>query len=479
MGLFDQFPYTNFHELNLDWLIERMKHCLSVVDGINANIDAAVEREIEKLVETGEFEQFLYNMFKEHTDNAVLWGADPAGVDDSSVVINKMLSTIGSCYLPNGIYRIDESIVIPSDARLYGQSTDGVILKAYRNGPVAVIKSATYDLHHNTDTINGDTSFEIKDLTVDGNGRGMIGIALYGYKFHIANVDIRKCTDGFYSEWGSSNGFAENGNVMHSVIENVTIGNCTSHVAQFFGPHDSYIDKLVGHNCVSGLYIVKKASNANRANGTVLSNSHIFSIQQTGIYITDYCYLDNVVSESNGGDGIYAESECKMYNCTIFNNGGNGLTIAANISQAIVENASCYQNTGKDIVIGANVKNSIINAQTFSADSGKIAVNSGLLTKEANSYNNHIHIVSASPFHGIDYAPMALSTVEIPETSPYVNNTGRSANVIVYGSNDCKLLFTGSTVNMNAEQSYPLPCGASITWTTKPSTILLMYNPIN
>ena len=25
MGLFEQFPYTNFHELNLDWLIEQLK----------------------------------------------------------------------------------------------------------------------------------------------------------------------------------------------------------------------------------------------------------------------------------------------------------------------------------------------------------------------------------------------------------------------------------------------------------------------
>ena len=28
MGLFDQFPYTNFHELNLDWIITQIKHLL-------------------------------------------------------------------------------------------------------------------------------------------------------------------------------------------------------------------------------------------------------------------------------------------------------------------------------------------------------------------------------------------------------------------------------------------------------------------
>ena len=25
MGLFDQFPYTNFHELNLDWILKALK----------------------------------------------------------------------------------------------------------------------------------------------------------------------------------------------------------------------------------------------------------------------------------------------------------------------------------------------------------------------------------------------------------------------------------------------------------------------
>ena len=29
MGLFDQFPYTNFHELNLDWIIAQIKHLLN------------------------------------------------------------------------------------------------------------------------------------------------------------------------------------------------------------------------------------------------------------------------------------------------------------------------------------------------------------------------------------------------------------------------------------------------------------------
>ena len=36
MGLFDQFPYTNFHELNLDWLIKLIKELENTVNNFVA-----------------------------------------------------------------------------------------------------------------------------------------------------------------------------------------------------------------------------------------------------------------------------------------------------------------------------------------------------------------------------------------------------------------------------------------------------------
>lgn len=38
MGLFENFPYTNFHELNLDWIITRMKALDKKVDSIEDRI---------------------------------------------------------------------------------------------------------------------------------------------------------------------------------------------------------------------------------------------------------------------------------------------------------------------------------------------------------------------------------------------------------------------------------------------------------
>lgn len=36
MGLFDHFPYTNFHELNLTWILEKMKALSAEVDTLNS-----------------------------------------------------------------------------------------------------------------------------------------------------------------------------------------------------------------------------------------------------------------------------------------------------------------------------------------------------------------------------------------------------------------------------------------------------------
>ena len=41
--MFNEFPYTNFHELNTDWLIAMCKKILSEVDGIEDKAEQAIE----------------------------------------------------------------------------------------------------------------------------------------------------------------------------------------------------------------------------------------------------------------------------------------------------------------------------------------------------------------------------------------------------------------------------------------------------
>lgn len=43
MGAFEQFPYTNFHELNLDWIIKQVKQFQNSLDNISGQITDIVQ----------------------------------------------------------------------------------------------------------------------------------------------------------------------------------------------------------------------------------------------------------------------------------------------------------------------------------------------------------------------------------------------------------------------------------------------------
>lgn len=58
MGIFERTPYTNFHDINLDWVLEKVKHIASKFDKLRSDVDgytasiAQNKRDIEALVQT-------------------------------------------------------------------------------------------------------------------------------------------------------------------------------------------------------------------------------------------------------------------------------------------------------------------------------------------------------------------------------------------------------------------------------------------
>lgn len=51
MGFFDKYPYTDFHELNLDWLIAEMKALETKLDNAIADITAQVITDVKAYVD--------------------------------------------------------------------------------------------------------------------------------------------------------------------------------------------------------------------------------------------------------------------------------------------------------------------------------------------------------------------------------------------------------------------------------------------
>lgn len=76
MGLFEQFPYTNFHELNLDWLLQKVKQLDSKVDSFEDDIKAAVEE-----------------WFEEHPE---------IQIPDDSITVEKLAAELKKAYYESG-----------------------------------------------------------------------------------------------------------------------------------------------------------------------------------------------------------------------------------------------------------------------------------------------------------------------------------------------------------------------------------------
>lgn len=60
MGLFEHFPYTNFHELNLDWLLRMMKELSARMDKIDGgNIEDDIANVIQQMIRDGSLAALL------------------------------------------------------------------------------------------------------------------------------------------------------------------------------------------------------------------------------------------------------------------------------------------------------------------------------------------------------------------------------------------------------------------------------------
>ena len=73
MAFYDKFPYTNFHELNLDWILTKVRELQTNIDEINAwkeTFSAQINSQISDLINqvNTEFNQLKTDIAKEFTD---------------------------------------------------------------------------------------------------------------------------------------------------------------------------------------------------------------------------------------------------------------------------------------------------------------------------------------------------------------------------------------------------------------------------
>lgn len=92
-----KYPYSNFHELNLDWIIEKVK-----------SLDETVKNFIAK------YKPPVPGLSDIDWVNAVAYGADPTGGQDSTAAINTAIAAADgrAVYLPTGAYVANGEIAL-------------------------------------------------------------------------------------------------------------------------------------------------------------------------------------------------------------------------------------------------------------------------------------------------------------------------------------------------------------------------------
>ena len=128
MGLFENWPYTNLHELNLDWLLGRMKALGGAVDNYTEQVNelindiagldtATLLQVIDKI---NEIEQLTLI-----SNNILDYGADGTSyVDNTPYVIDMLTKGVRNIYIPAGNYYFKELTISNMPyIRFYGEGT--------------------------------------------------------------------------------------------------------------------------------------------------------------------------------------------------------------------------------------------------------------------------------------------------------------------------------------------------------------------
>lgn len=134
MGLFEHFPYTNFHELNLAWVLDLLKKFDGKLDDLQAQIDnlgipAAVQAQLQEWMEDGTLEDIInegiFNELNDKVDAAISATQLTQGMTQPHYIGDYLAAT--ARYLPSAAVKHgDRAYLFDAVARSYGEanSTD-------------------------------------------------------------------------------------------------------------------------------------------------------------------------------------------------------------------------------------------------------------------------------------------------------------------------------------------------------------------
>lgn len=337
MAVFDNFPYTNNHELNLDWMIERTERVLKASDEIAANTEIAQEA-AENAAESAAIAQALADKYlipESYGAVGYPYGSDMSDPIDSSLAFQTMLNEAEygkPIFIPAKTYFI-RNLQIPNRVTITGTGKNSVLKlhpDAFSNDYMLLESAGSYG------------HCMINNIVLDGNKtninvvcNGVINNDNNAYaKYHgyFNNVIIRNFT---------GSGLYYSVNTMEYTFDKCVFTNNNSYGAYFNNLMDSRMS-----NC---------SFSANGNTGLYLKGSTIKMVNSK-------CFMNGTY---NQGCGLHLEGiHHTISNTEIQENYNNGMECANMYGSYI--NIIADNNNHRDNVDGSqlqvsNSKNNMLN----------------------------------------------------------------------------------------------------------------------
>lgn len=330
MGVFEYFPYTNFHDLNLDWILQQMKtlanqwglteeqweNMKKYIENFfkNLNLQTEVDNKIQDMIEDGTMNTLLENMLSPFV---------VVNPDDSASVIQTKANTLtngGTLYFMPGTYIIDNDITIPANVTVQGSE----------GGNSTIPGGSILDFRNNSITLNSGCTFQnFSILYSEQHLQPNNTPTSYPYTL-IINTGARRVNIRNLIVYNSYNFISCAQNHESLTVENIN-GYCINNFIILDGGND--IDRLINIHLNYNIYN-NYLEDASLFGAWTRNNSTAFIIRRADWGIMNKCFAYGYNIGATIGGESYTCNGFRVSNCG-FDACGAGLIISNSYSISV------------------------------------------------------------------------------------------------------------------------------------------------
>lgn len=410
-----RFPYTNFHELNLDWVLKKIKDFQDYLNGIDKTIEQDVHDKVEGLVDSGYFEELVdaeaLDGIKAKVENVIAVSAIRAknpNYTDDQLIEEAVSQARNQCY-DRGVIKWDKNTASFVEAHtvrgVAGIDFNGATLKMPNNNIIL------FTVKNNSET----SSMSVPASAISENKT--TNAVLKGKIFHLAGNSTK--TFGIRNHSADSTRLDPNWLIVTDTdggVDNVAINNR-------YYPDEGNVTCYNIHEYPNTHFVIENAVIDYGTTNTLLcqflrmerSNSEIRNIRIKGAIVASSAYLGTVISintcynvtvrnivgnnpvrDENSGYILsgWGVSNMRVLDCFLgdYTDGSWGATAFDWCSNLLFENCmieridSHYAHWGE-----YTVRNCVVNLITYGVGSGNLTVLNTTFVVDGNSNDAIAH----------------------------------------------------------------------------------------